>query len=300
MNTTLDCLVCLVEQALKSGRLASRNEDVVHRIINRAGALLQDMDLTRSPPENAVGLYRMISEESGVTDPFADLKRQSNELALSLRERLAARIAQSEDPLLSALRYAVCGNIIDYAARHRFNVNESMTGCEHQDFLHSDYEKLRMLLGRQDSDRRLLYLADNCGEIVFDGLFIKELQQLGWRVTMVVRDGVVINDATMEDARSCGIDTICRVISSGVVCPGTPLHDCSAELREAFLRADCIISKGMGNFETLSEVSGPIFFLFTVKCTVVACHLAERLGCNRERIRGQGEMVLLAQEYKHA
>jgi uncharacterized protein with ATP-grasp and redox domains len=242
----------------------------------------------------------MISEESGVTDPFAELKRHSNELALTLRERLAVQIAQSGDPLFSALRYAVCGNIIDYAARHSFDVNDSMAGCEQQVFLHSDYKLLRALLDRHGSGRRLLYLADNCGEIVFDGLFIQELQQLGWQVTMAVRDGVIINDATMEDARSCGIDTICRVISNGVVCPGTPLPDCSAEFREEFHRADCIISKGMGNFETLSEVSGPIFFLFTVKCPVVACHLAERLDGERKRIQGQGEMVLLAQEHRHA
>ncbi len=38
------------------------------------------------------------------------------------------------------------------------------------------------------------------------------------------------------------------------------------------MEADLIIAKGQGNFETLSDVSGPIFFLFQAKCPVIAKH----------------------------
>ncbi|MCI5160356.1 MAG: DUF89 family protein, partial [Candidatus Electrothrix sp. AUS1_2] len=109
------------------------------------------------------------------------------------------------------------------------------------------------------------------------------------------RDQPIINDATLADARACGLDTICTVISNGTRCPGTPLASCSTEFQEHFQEADLIISKGMGNFETLSEVSAPIFFLLTVKCSQMARHLSERQGFAPGFLKGTGEMVLLRQ-----
>lgn len=120
---------------------------------------------------------------------------------------------------------------------------------------------------------RLLYLADNCGEIVFDKLLIEQLLALGCNLTLAVRRSPIINDATLEDARLCGLDALCPVIDNGADVPGTPLAACSPEFRRAFAQADGIISKGMGNFECLSEVQAPIFFLFIVKCTTVRNHL---------------------------
>jgi len=111
-----------------------------------------------------------------------------------------------------------------------------------------------------------------------------------------VRGGPIINDATLEDARLCGLTERCPVVSSGIACPGTPLALCSEEFQAQFHAAELIISKGMGNFETLSEIAAPIFFLFTVKCGQVARHLSERLGLALDRLTGSGEMVLLRQQ----
>ncbi len=295
MQTRLDCLVCFMRQALAAARLSSNNPDMHRHIVDRVGRMLTHIPLAKSPPENAVDMYRMIADLSGTQDPFADLKKQSNDFALSIRDLVSEKIAESDDPLRTAVRFAVCGNIIDYAAQHSFNVTSAMDDCEKHPFLVDDYSKLLARL--QDiRQAKVLYLADNCGEIVFDGLLVGELQRLGCEVTLAVRGAPIINDATMEDAEVCGLTSLCRVIDNGTDCPGTPLADCSAAFQQIFADADIILSKGMGNFETLSEVSAPLFFLFMVKCERVASHLQEVTGKSRNEITGNGEMILMQQE----
>ena len=100
----------------------------------------------------------------------------------------------------------------------------------------------------------------------------------------------------MEDVHDCGLSSLCRVIDNGTSCPGTPLGDCSNTFQQVFADADIILSKGMGNFETLSEIAAPLFFLLTVKCGRVAAHLQDVTGKNDTQIAGVGEMILMQQE----
>lgn len=232
-------------------------------------------------------------------DPFAQVKQEGNSLALSLQEEVEQRIQAAKDPLRAALRVAIAGNIIDYGALHSFDAATTIEQCFEQEFVVDHYSALREALSLHDkpTDKpTILYLCDNCGEIVFDGLLIKQLNRLGCQVTAAVRESPIINDATLQDAQFCGLDKICTVISNGTGCPGTPLASCSAEFRQHFQEADLIISKGMGNFESLSEVPAPIFFLFTVKCSRVADHLTEIQGFAPDFLQGTGEMVLLWQK----
>ncbi|WP_417911567.1 damage-control phosphatase ARMT1 family protein, partial [Candidatus Electronema sp. TJ] len=262
-------------------------------LCDEAGRFIAAVDTDLSPPENAIALYSAFGRILGSDDPFARVKRESNELTLSLREEIRRKIEAADDPLRAAVRAAIGGNIIDYAAQHTFDAAQTMQDCFVRDFVVDDYPALRAAVS---NGRRVLYLCDNCGEIVFDCLLIDQLLRLGCQVTAAVRGGPIINDATLDDARLCGMDQLCPVISSGVVCPGTPLALCSEEFRTQFNAADVIISKGMGNFETLSETVAPIYFLFTVKCAEVANHLTRRLGLAPSSLSGGGEMVLLRQQ----
>jgi len=213
-----------------------------------------------------------------------------------MRNQISDTIAGASDPLRAALRFAACGNIIDYAAQHSFDAAATMAECGSQPFVLDDYPRLLEKLehsGREPT--KILYLADNCGELVFDGLLIGELQRLGCVVTLAVRGAPIINDATMDDVHVCGLDKLCRVIDNGTGCPGTPLADCSDIFQQDFADADVILSKGMGNFETLSDVSAPLFFLFTVKCIRVASYLHKTTGISAEEITGSGEMIFVAQ-----
>ena len=295
MRTTLDCFVCFMRQARSTGLLATDDPALQRQLIEGAGRYLEQVDTELSPPENAVGLYALFADILSNNDPFAQVKQEGNSFALAVQEEVEQRIQSAEDSLRAAIRVAIAGNIIDYGALHEFDAATMLQECFDRPFAWDDYSfLLEALQSRINS--KILYLCDNCGEIVFDGLFIKELNTLGCQVTAAVREAPIINDATLEDAHACGLDKICTVISNGTSCPGTPLESCSVEFKKSFQDADLIISKGMGNFETLSEVSAPIFFLFTVKCNQVARHLTARQGIASGVFQGDGEMVLLRQK----
>lgn len=295
MQTGLECLVCFVRQALSAARLSTHEKQIQRRVVDETGRMLSRVDLHRTPPENAVFLYRLIADITGKQDPFRELKRQSNEFALSIYDAISAQVEAAVDPLRAAIHFAACGNIIDYAAQHSFDAAESMTGCGAREFVVDDY--LSLLDNLQKRKRtKVLYLADNCGEIVFDGILIRKLQEADCEVTLAVRGAPIINDATMEDAVSCGLTSICPVIDNGTGCPGTPLADCSPEFRRFFSEADVILSKGMGNFETLSDVQAPLFFLFTVKCARVAAYLNGRFADHKFKLDGTGEMMFVSRQ----
>ena len=295
MRTDLECMACFLNQALATARLCSDDPQLHRRIVNETGTLLPSLNMQISTPENAVAVYGLIADISGVTDPFQELKNESNSLALSLRKKVRERIISSSDPLHAAVRYAIAGNIIDYGAQHSFDAMQTLSKCLEEDLLINDYDKLQKEL-RAGKQKNILYLADNCGEIVFDGLLIEQLQELGHTVTLVVRGDSIINDATMHDVSSVEVDSICRVITNGTSCPGTPLQSASDELRRCFYETDLVISKGQGNFETLSEEKGLIYFLLTVKCPVVAHHIEALKRLPSGTLSGNGEMILMHRE----
>ena len=292
MQTDLECLVCFVRQALSAARLSTRDPQIRRRVIDETGRMLSRVKLDNTPPENAVFLYRLIAEITGRQDPFKELKHKSNVFALSLYDSISSQVEAARDPLRAAIHFAACGNIIDYAAQHSFDAAESMAGCSSSSFLVDDYPAL-VEQARGITQAKVLYLADNCGEIVFDSIAIRELQKTGCDVTLAVRGAPIINDATMEDAVFCGLTSLCRVIDNGTGCPGTPLGECSAEFRRYFTGADIILSKGMGNFETLSDVDAPLFFLFTVKCNRVASYLNDLFAEQELGLTGTGEMMFM-------
>ncbi len=293
MQTSLDCLVCFMQQARSLGIRASNDPVVQRQLLDAAGQFISSVNTDLAPPENSGRLYPLLAKMLGTIDPFAQVKEESNALALALREEIRQQIEQADDPLRAAVRAAIGGNIIDYGALHSFDATETMRDCFTQEFVVDDYAALRQAVSTRG--QKVLYLCDNCGEIVFDGLLIEQLQQLGCAVTAVVRAAPIINDATLADAHACGVDQLCPVISSGTSCPGTPLSQCSSKFLAHFHAADFIISKGMGNFESLSEEAALIFFLLTVKCTGVARHLIEQRRLAAGFLQGKGEMVLLRQ-----
>ena len=283
MLTYLNCMPCFLKQALYTARLSTSSLQVQEEIMARTAGLLSELDFSRTPPENATPVYELIAEISGCKDPFAELKKESNQLALDLQENIRDIIKQSDVPLFTAIKYSIAGNIIDYGAHHDFDILDTINKCSTRELVLNDYEKLCEDLNTAE---KILYLGDNSGEVAFDSLVIEQLDQ---QILFAVRGKPIINDALREDAQFCGLDRQCEIISNGTNCPGTPLSRCSAEFREAFNQADLIISKGQGNFETLSEVRAPIYFLLSVKCPVVARHIFENTG----RSVQNGDMILL-------
>jgi len=284
MRTYLDCIPCFFRQALDAARMAGVNEAGQKRILDELSKLIKKIPLTASPPEIGRSVYKLVAKVSGKSDPFKKIKRTSNRSALKLYPRLRKTVNSSRDRLLTAIELAIAGNVIDYGVKSSLDINREMKKIYEEDleFIKResravfDYRQFRNTLKRTDA---ILYLADNAGEVVFDRILIEELvREEGKRVVYVVKGAPVINDALTEDAFACGIGDYAQIVSSGSDAPGTVLRFCSREFLALYESSKMIISKGQGNFEALSEENRPIFFLFKVKCPVVAGDIGANLG----------------------
>jgi damage-control phosphatase, subfamily I len=275
MKTYLDCIPCLIRQALHASRMVSADPvlhaSILRQVLHWAG----DMDLQQSPPVMAQRIHRLLRTICGDDDPYRAAKDHQNRMALRLLSDLEADRTAARDPLEAAVRLAIAGNVIDLGIDGTVteaDLHESVRRVEVES-LAGDLEEFREAVSKA---RSILYLADNAGEIVFDRLLVEQLGPA--RVTLAVRGFPILNDATREDARAAGLDEIVPVIDNGSDVPGTLLKECSAEFLRHFEQVDLIVAKGQGNFETLSDEPRNIFFLFKVKCPVVADHTGLPLG----------------------
>jgi damage-control phosphatase, subfamily I len=267
MNTTLNCIPCFVRQTLDASRTVTDDPAVHEQVVRDVLRWMSEMDMSLSPPALAQRIHRRLRELTGIADPYRKEKDQHNQMALALLPGLRAQVAASDDPLMTAANLAIAGNIIDLGAKSGLaetDVHEALLHAAEKP-LEGDCEIFRKEVAQA---KTILYLADNCGEIVFDTLLIEQLGPQ--RVTLAVRGMPIINDATLEDAVTAGLDQIVPILGNGSDAPGTVLDDCSDEFKNAFESADLIVSKGQGNFETLSDCGKNIFFLLKFKCPVVA------------------------------
>ncbi len=275
MKTSLDCVPCLVRQAIEAARIASADTSLHEQIVREVLFWASDMALDDSPPVLGQRIHRRLREFTGVEDPYRAAKERLNRMALRLLPEMRAKIEAAPDPLNMALRLAIAGNVMD------MGVNGDVSEADlHNSICQAMAEPF---VGEQDEfrqavaiSRNVLYLADNAGEIALDRLLIEQLAPA--RITLAVRGAPVINDATMVDVRAVGLHELVEVIDNGSDAPGTILEDCSEDFRKRFVEADLILAKGQGNFETLSDEPCDIFFLLKVKCPVVSAHVGLPVG----------------------
>lgn len=272
MKTYLECIPCFLKQALFAAGAATTDDRRIKDVLDAVARLIPDISLESSPPEMATRVYALVKEITGVQDPFERIKEESIENALSRYADLKKAVEGAEDPLEAAVRIAIVGNLIDFGASTEFDLDAAMEEVFDKRLAIDHFASFRETL---EKARHVVYLGDNAGETVFDRVLI---ETMGKETTYVVRDIPVINDATQEDARRSGLDAVARILPSGCYAPGTILSGCSEDFLRAYEDADLIISKGQGNFETLSEETGPLFFLLKVKCPVIARHLSAELG----------------------
>ena len=269
MQTYHDCIPCFMKQALNAARLATSDTGVHEHVLRRVLADTAAHDLNQPPPVMGQRIHQIIREATGSSDPYNTVKKQYNEFGLELYPQLKQTIAQSPNPLETAIRLSIAGNIIDFGVAESINQAEVASVIEKSlaQTLAGDVSAFQAAMA---SARNILFLGDNAGEIVFDRLLIETLERD--HITYVVRGGPVINDVTRADAEFTGITEIVDVMDNGSDAPGTILSQCSQSFQRAFNDADLVVAKGQGNFESLSDADQHIFFIFKVKCPVVAAH----------------------------
>lgn len=272
MKAALDCYPCFFLQALKTSRIVTSDEKKILEILNEVSVTLPRIPFDVTPSEIGRQVYRIISARTGVKDPYRKLKDESIRQALSLYPEMKKLIESSKDRLMTAVRLSIAGNIIDFGAHAKFDLKKDIERILSQDFAINHYPQFCKALARA---KKILYLADNAGETVFDRLLIEELHK---PLLYAVRESPIINDATREDALLSGITEVAEIISSGCDAPGNILKFCSEEFLKAYQSADLIISKGQGNYEGLSDEKRPIFFLLKAKCSAIARELRVEEG----------------------
>lgn len=272
MRAYPDCYPCFLIQALKTSRMVTSDEKKIRSILNEVSVAITQFPSSASPPEISRKVYGIISRKTGVNDPYRKIKQRCTKQALSLLHEMRRLIVASSDRLLTAIKLSIAGNVIDFGANANFDLKKDINRILSQEFAINHYRQFRKALAKA---RRILYVADNAGETVFDRLFIEELRK---PVVYAVREKPIINDALREDALNAGIDEVAKVISSGSDAPGTIRKFCSKEFQRIFRSADLVISKGQGNYETLSGERRPIFFLLKAKCRVIARELGIEEG----------------------
>ncbi len=275
MKTSLDCIPCFARQALEAARFITDDPAIHEQVLRDVLRAAAEMDFSQCPPIVSQQIHRTLRELTGVADPYREIKNRFNNMIMETLPELQARINNSLDPMGLALRLAIAGNVIDLGVDGNLTEQQIRSAIDNtlNEPFHGDIQAFQRAV---EDAQKILYLADNAGEIVFDRLLIEQMPTE--KITVAVRGYPILNDVTMIDAENIGLCNLVKVIDNGSDAPGTILTDCSEEFRMFYEDADLVIAKGQGNFETLSDEPKNIIFLFKAKCRVIAEHISLPVG----------------------
>ena len=273
----LPCIACFVRQAVETVERATDDPVLRLSVIKEVCSLVQSVSVETTPPDFAERVYATIYRMTDNPDPFVEIKHAANELVMGIEPRLQKAVGESRDPLLSAIKLSIAGNSMDLGVIREYGDVNGLAGrVLTTDLAVDDYGAF---VERLQTSENVVIVGDNNGEIVFDRMLLEQMERVrDCRYTYIVRGGPVINDVTRQDAIDVGIDRLARVVDTGAAAPGLVLARCSDEARRAFLGADMVVSKGQGNYESLSDAPREVFFLLLVKCDVVSQDLSAPVG----------------------
>jgi len=286
MRMNPECVPCLIRRVLFETEEVrpDRSVEAVRSAAEALGRLFGD-DVCSATVATEVHreTYRII----GDNDPYKTLKRKSNEIALELYPAAERFVKASKNPLRDAFLCAIVGNVLDFGIGtgydHPSKLRKEFKNLLAEGLGYDDTPGIRRMLGKAET---VIYLVDNCGEVVFDRLALKELKRLDLDVTLVLKEEPILTDVTRKDIRGLGIE---RIVNRVIEAPGFAIGIDLRSLRGAFGRtlrdADLVIAKGMANFEALSETDiAPIAYLLRTKCTPVAKAMGLRKDINAVKL----------------
>jgi uncharacterized protein with ATP-grasp and redox domains len=257
--------------------LAGIDEDTQHEVLFKLMDDVKNYSRENTPAENSTLALLKTYELIGNYDPYKDIKRQSNDLALKLYPELQKMMDESDDKLDCALRIAVAGNVIDLGINRDFDICEALRHSMEIGFSINHYKEFK---DKITAAKKIMIIGDNSGEIVFDKILAEYLKTLGKDIVYVVKENPILNDTTMEDAVYTGMDKISRVITNGSGYLGNCIQKVSKQFLEEFYESDVVLAKGQANYESLEDEDiskGKVFFLLRAKCDRVAESLGVEL-----------------------
>lgn len=274
MEFNYDCLNCHIKQGIKVSEFLGLDPLTKETIVKEIMASLSKADFSKQNPELMSETWKTITSISQNPDPYKSFKYDYNQILLDIEQPLSSLIESQSNVFSRYLYAAILGNIIDLGPSHSF-AKDNWLNIFDEELQKMDLaiNKTEELYTELTKATNLLYLGDNCGEIVLDKLFIKHIKSIfpDLTITFSYRDKPILNDVTSIDTKQVGLSEIVSTISNGNDTPGLILNKTSAEFKVHFEKADIIIAKGQGNYEGLSGIHDPrIFHLFMVKCPLIA------------------------------
>ena len=279
MNASKKCLQCLYEKQSQKANGKEKNKEL---FLQGLKEILFGKDNNTS---TAVLLYRInrLHEKCfGYVDKMTELKSKYNHFIMEQEPLINEILESSTDRLDKAISFACVGNYIDFGANAHITEEELKGLIVDVKNKSCNQSELKIFKEELKNAKTLVYLADNCGEIVFDKILVKTILELypNLDITFMVRGGEVLNDVTIKDAIEVGVTNYVKVVDNGVAVAGTPLDMISKEAKEIITSADVIISKGQGNFESLLGENLNPYYLFMCKCEMFVERLKlSRLDC---------------------
>lgn len=268
------CIQCLINKHLRNipdGFSSTEKTKYMQGILE----IIAKADISMSAPE-IVGQINEFKKNYGIVNDFAALKSYFNNLMLSHENEIEFKIESSNNSLKSAVKYAMAGNFIDFGAMEKVDEEKLEERLDSAESLEIDNSQFKRFENDIKNSKNIVYLTDNCGEIVLDKLLIKQILKTNSnvKIDVIVRGKPVLNDCTIEDAKLVRLDKVVDIIGNGSAVAGTVLDKISPDAKKIIDNADVIISKGQGNFETLHHCGKNIYYLFLCKCKL----FAERFG----------------------
>ena len=286
MKIQPECLPCLMKRCLYEIELAGKNKDISKKAMVKAmEALAREFNPSRCSASVATEVHRAVYKALECKDPYGEMKRRSNEVALSLIPKVETIIKNSCDPLESAIVCSIIGNILDFGieggSSRPENLERDFERFYREGLGYSDYDGFRKILLNAE---RVTLFTDNCGEIVFDKLLCREIKRSRpeLRLTLVVKGEPILSDATREDAEKLSFrEVVDEIMDTGTFAVGLDIENMPENLRKNLEETDLIICKGMANYEVFSETSyRPIAYLLRTKCEPIARSLGVETNIN--------------------
>ena len=271
MKISYECGACFLRQAKEAMDLSTDDEMLKLELTADIFEFLSN-NFTKDTNSNKTGsiLHNMIKQKTGCQDPYFREKIEGNEIALKYLPDVK-KILKQDDSLENYVKIAIIGNILDFGAFTLDDDIESVIKSSlKKELTVKDIDEFENSLKNHD---KVLYLVDNTGEIVFDKLLLSKIKEYDLDITIAVKSEPILNDACMKEALDAGLDEFGEIVEIGAGTVGYVDSEISEEFREIFENHKFIISKGMGNYEGLTEINlvdKDIFFLLCAKCNTIS------------------------------
>lgn len=276
MKITTECVPCLIKRIIFETEQSSDDPEVRAEAVRKACNVLSKIyDPNAVSAKVATKVHSVVYDVLGDDDPYSELKNMSNKVAKELLPYVESIVDKSDDSLKTCMICSIVGNMMDFGiaggSSSPDDLSEAFDEYFQQGLGYSEYPRLRELI---KNSKKILLFTDNCGEIVFDKILVREIKRFNpdMFLTLVVKGESVLSDATIDDALDLGFDKLVdEILTTGCFAVGVDFDKLPEELGKALDEADLIICKGMANYETFSETSyHPIGYLMRTKCKSIS------------------------------